>query len=172
MTPGPLKSNVMLFFSLFILISINSNMNLPNKGSGREKSIFAGTRSSERLHIYIMQTQETQSIQTLTPLLPVIREDYRINTLQQEGSTWITSVINTWTRNRITGAIWSNLLLLSPTESAGTLLALLSCSSPPSTPYISSSGSKALKERGTQLHQLMHKHSYAQATCFVEAAFN
>lgn len=39
MTPKPLKSNVMLFFSLFILTRVNSNRNLPKKEVGEKRAI-------------------------------------------------------------------------------------------------------------------------------------
>lgn len=130
MTSKPLKSNVTLFFSLF------KEQHAPTKKErGREKGRCAHTWSSEILHIYITWTGEMQRIQALTPPLSIIQADYMIDILQRKGSVQSTSAKNIWTCNRITQAIWSNLLLLPslrcqrPTESPGTQLALPRCSS-------------------------------------------
>lgn len=63
-----LKSNVTLFFSLFISRNITSNMYLPKKKKKkeivREKSSCTATQSFEILHLHIMETEQTQRIQT------------------------------------------------------------------------------------------------------------
>lgn len=170
-----LKSNVTLFFNLFISRNITSNMYLPKKIKKlwKKRAVVQPLRAL-KYSTFILCRQSKPKGFKLTMALPVIQADYTINTVWQEGSIQITSAKNTGICSTITLAIWSVYLFSSCHHSAARgrspdipleLLKSPLHSAPPAA------GANTRTTEAAGLYGLVLKHYRAQALLSGEAPF-